>query len=168
MGEPLVVGSVGAPFGVKGWLKFRSFTQPPNNALEYKPLWLQLGERRLDVSIEQWQTRPQGLVVLFDQIEDRTGAEQWVRSQLVTEREALPALDDGEYYWHQLIGLEVRIGDVAVGRVASLMETGANDVLVVKHGSDKRERLIPYLPGQVVKAVDLNAGTIVVDWDPDF
>ncbi|HBO13126.1 MAG TPA: 16S rRNA processing protein RimM, partial [Halieaceae bacterium] len=91
---------------------------------------------------------------------------------------ALPPLGDGEYYWHQLEGLEVwcqdREGEAAgeqlLGRVAYLIETGANDVLVVRAspGSiDDRERLVPYLPGDVVKAVDLAAGRLTVDWFPE-
>jgi 16S rRNA processing protein RimM len=88
----------------------------------------------------------------------------------------LPALAEGEYYWHQLEGLEVWCGasegdgQVLLGTVDHLIETGANDVLVVRAspGSmDQRERLIPYLPGDVVTGVDLAAGRMEVNWFPE-
>ena len=91
------------------------------------------------------------------------------------QRDQLPELAPGEYYWHQLQGLRV-ISDYEgnhfrLGVVERLLETGANDVLVVRGGSDsidRRERLIPYVPGQYVKAVDLAAGEMRVEWDPEF
>ena len=86
-------------------------------------------------------------------------------------RSELPALGQGEYYWHQLQGLRVESRGSCLGQVDHLLETGANDVLVVKpcEGSiDSRERLVPWVQGQYVIAVDLEAGVIEVDWDPEF
>ncbi len=98
----------------------------------------------------------------LDGVTDRDAAAALAGCDVGVARDALPALDDGEYYWSDLIGLEVRSVDgVALGTVARMMETGANDVLVV---DGERERLVPYLPGRVVRSVDLEAGTIEVDW----
>ncbi|MDX1610260.1 MAG: ribosome maturation factor RimM, partial [Halofilum sp. (in: g-proteobacteria)] len=80
--------------------------------------------------------------------------------------EELPEPADGEWYWHELIGLRVETSDGTVlGRVDHLLETGANDVLVVRNG---RERLIPWIPDEVIRAIDPEDGRMVVEWDPEF
>ena len=83
-------------------------------------------------------------------------------------------LDEGEFYWHQLMGLKVISefdgSQYELGSVSNMLETGANDVLVVKPGEnsiDDRERLIPYLVDDVVTRVDTEAGVMEVDWFPD-
>ena len=107
-------------------------------------------------------------------VDDRTLAESYKGLDVVIARSALPALPEGEYYWRDLQGLQVWChegeGRVLLGRVDHLIETGANDVLVVAacEGSiDERERLIPYLPGDSVTGVDLASGVIEVDWFVD-
>ncbi len=78
----------------------------------------------------------------------------------------MPASEDGSWYWMDLIGLQVvTTGGVVLGQVTGLVETGANDVLVVQ---GERERLVPFVIDQYVKRVDLDAGLIEVDWDPEF
>ncbi len=88
------------------------------------------------------------------------------------EAQDLPALDDGDYYWSQLEGLKVITEEgVLLGKVAQMMETGANDVLVVRacEGSlDREERLVPYVPDMYVLNVDLEQGQMLVNWDPEF
>ena len=105
-------------------------------------------------------------------IDNRDQAEVLVGSDIFIEKSALPQLSIGEFYWHELIGLTVvNASDQILGSVASLMETGANDVLVVKgndNSIDSRERLIPYVEERVVKRVDLTAGRLVVDWLEEF
>ena len=99
-------------------------------------------------------------------IEDRDAAKAWVGSEVAVERDRLPDTDEGEYYWFDLIGAEVvDAGGRRLGRVQGLMETGANDVMVVR---GERERLIPFIVEQVVKAVDLDARRITVDWDSEL
>jgi 16S rRNA processing protein RimM len=99
-------------------------------------------------------------------IDDRDIAASLLNTQIAVRREQLPPAAEGEYYWSDLVGLAVRtIAGVELGKVTHLMQTGANDVLVVK---GDRERLIPFLQPDVVKRVDLDAGIIEVDWDPEF
>jgi len=105
-------------------------------------------------------------------VDDREDARQYCQLNIVVEKSQFPELEQGEYYWHQLEGLTVITcqGDTRLGVVDSLMETGANDVLVVKgdrESLDREERLIPYTE-QFVLRVDLDAGKIDVDWDPEF
>jgi 16S rRNA processing protein RimM len=107
-------------------------------------------------------------VAQLDGCEDRDQAAMLVRSEIAIPRAQLPETGPGEVYWHDLQGLQVfTLEAVDLGKVTSLMETGANDVLVVK-AEDGRERLIPFIRGSVITDIDLQAGTMTVDWDPDF
>ena len=105
-------------------------------------------------------------------MDDRDVARDYCGLDIAIETSLLPELDDGEFYWSQLEKLKVYTLDgKLLGKVNHLIETGSNDVLVVRkcEGSiDKRERLIPYLPDQVIQEIDLEAGTLRVDWDPEF
>ena len=104
-------------------------------------------------------------------VDDRSQAEELKGLEISVPRAELPELTEDEFYWHQLEGLSVYAGDCLLGQVDHLLETGANDVLVVRacEGSlDKRERLVPWLRGDVVKGVDLAGSRIDVEWDPEF
>jgi 16S rRNA processing protein RimM len=107
------------------------------------------------------------LVARLEGCDDRDAAEALVGYEIQVPRSRLPDdLAPGEYYWADLVGLRVEtLGGVELGRIARLFETGANDVIVVE---GKRERLLPYVWQQVVREVDLGAGVMRVDWDPDF
>lgn len=174
--NPLVIGRIAAVYGVKGWVKLYSFTEPMENALQYRHCFLKRGGQWQAVEIDQGRPHGKGLVVHLAGVDDREQARALTGCELAVPVEELPALEEGEYYWHQLEGLAVVTGapgggDLLLGRVDHLMDTGANDVLVVRpcEGSiDRRERLIPYVPGQFVLEVDTDAGRIWVDWDPEF
>lgn len=171
----VVIGRLGAVYGVKGWLKVHSFTDPADNLLDYNPLWLRFpGVDRAWRAVRVISGRPHGntLVVQLEGVVDREQARRLTGCEVAVPATEMPELEAGDYYWHQLQGLRVLTRDnQLLGRVHSLMETGANDVLVVKpcqDSIDRRERLLPYLPDQVVLAVDLEAGEMRVDWDSDF
>ncbi len=175
----VVVGRISSVFGVKGWLKVHSHTDPLKNITEYPFLFIKQ-ERAQEqdwqvVKFDQWQAHGKGLIAHIDGCDDRDKAGNYTGMEISIPEAELPRLEQGEYYWRQLIGLKVSSqfeGEQAfLGRVYELLETGANDVLVVRacEGSvDKGERLIPYLPESVVLEVDLAAGIIMVNWDPDF
>lgn len=132
--------------------------------LGYRP-WL-LGEEKRPVNIVDGRKQGKGLVALLPGFEDREAAVALVGQQLFVGRDQLPDTAENEYYWSDLEGLDVHTtkGEV-LGQVEKLMETGANDVLVIR---GDRERLVPFVQGQYVTRVDLEAGLIVVDWDPEF
>jgi 16S rRNA processing protein RimM len=171
----LVVGQLAGVFGVKGWIKVRSFTQPEENILNYGPWRLRTSTGIRPVEVDAYNLRPQGLVVHFKGVDDRDVAALLGRAEIEVDRAELSELPDGEYYWYQLIGLKVIAktadAELLLGSVSEMMETGANDVMVVRpiEGSlDDRERLIPYVPELYVVGVDLSTGEIRVDWDPEF
>jgi 16S rRNA processing protein RimM len=160
----VALGYISAVHGVKGWVKIHSWTRPLEAILEYQP-WL-IGEEQKSVKIVDGRKQGKGLAALLPEIQDREQARLLVGQQISVQRDQMPDTDPGEYYWSDLEGLEVKTltGEI-LGRVVELMETGANDVLVIR---GQREHLVPYIHGQFVLDVDLTEGWIEVDWDPDF
>lgn len=169
------VGRIAAVFGVQGWLKIRSETEPAENIFEYSPWWLKTSHGVKAVEIDQFRPHGKGFVAHIRGVDDRDEAALLAGVTIAVERRQLPELVEGEYYWHQLQEMAViscfEGAQVRLGCVSRLLETGANDVLVIQPDADSvddRERLVPYIPGQYVLEVNLEAGTILVDWDPDF
>lgn len=167
----LVVGKITGCYGLKGWVKIHPYTELPETFAGLGE-W-QLIRRGVSQAIEFDAVKPQGrgLVAHIKGVDDRTLAESYRGLEIAVPATALPKLPAGDYYWRELQGLQVwcRNGarTVLLGVVDYLIETGANDVLVVKasEGSlDKRERLIPYLPGETVNRVDLDEAVIEVEW----
>ena len=171
--ELLLVGRVGAAHGIKGWVKVKSFTDPVENILDYLPWTLRGADGEKTVKVTASRMQGKSLVVQLDGESDRTRAEAlFCGRDILVPANALPVLEEDEFYWRDLIGLRVCHKDGRdLGKLTSMMETGANDVLVVRgDGSsiDTRERLIPWLPDDVVLNVDTAAGVITVDWDTEF
>lgn len=170
--QETVIGQVTSVFGVKGWLKVFSFTDPREGILDYRDWTLLLDGKRIPVKLEEGRRQGQGIVVRLKGIDDRDLANRYCGAEIRVATAELPELPEGEFYWHQLEGLEVfTVEGECLGKVHHLMETGSNDVLVVRATAasiDQRERLIPYLPDQVLKEVDLGASRMMVDWDPEF
>lgn len=166
----IVAGKVVGVFGIKGWLKVKAYTQPAENILAYAPWYVRLPNGSVsELVVDQHQFKPQGLIVHIEGVDDRSQAERIGKPEIEVDRSCLPELEEGDFYWHQLLGLNVISefdgAECTLGRVASFLETGANDVLVVR---GDRERLVPYVPGQFIKSVDIESGVIRVEWDPEF
>lgn len=160
------VGFISGVFGVKGWLKITSFTSPKDNILHYKPWFLTKGGEEKSVNVISGQLQAKGLVARIDGINDREQAQQLIGWDVCINYDQLPTLKKGEFYWADLVGLKVENTDgIDLGAVASLLETGANDILLV---AGDRERAIPFLQGQTIKSIDLAAGKMIVEWDADF
>jgi 16S rRNA processing protein RimM len=163
----VILGQVLGVFGVKGWVKIRSDTEPRENILQYSPWYLRQQDGWVSYRVNASQQHSKGLIVQFEGITDRDIAAQLLGCEIAVPREELPAPAKGEYYWADLIGLRVRNQQgEELGKVTSLLETGANDVLVIRDG--EQEHLIPYITGYYILKVDPAAGFIDVDWDRDF
>ena len=168
----VVMGRLTGVYGVKGWLKVHSYTEPRENLLGYKTLEIERDGQWQPLFIDEGKTHGKGLIVHLRGIDDRDIAATYTGCDIAVSASVMPALPQGEYYWHQLEGLKVYTagGEVLLGRVDHLIETGANDVLVVRacEGSiDEQERLLPYVK-QYVLTVSLDTGEMLVDWDPEF
>jgi len=160
------VGKISGVFGVKGWVKVFSFTDPRENILTYSPWLLQKGDQIKTVNVVDGQLQGKTIVAQLVGIDDRDQAAGLMGWDIFITPDQLPKAAKGEYYWSELIGLQVEtIDGVQLGVVDSLLETGANDVIVIQ---GERERCIPFLQGRTIVKVDLDAGKIIVDWDPDF
>lgn len=164
--ELIVLGRISGLYGVQGWVKVFSHTDPKENILHYSPWYVRRGREWVSMTSDAGRVHGKGLVSHLAGCDDRDAAAALVGSEIAVEREQLPPLPPDQFYWADLVGLQVRTVDGAdLGVVDHLLETGANDVLVVR---GERERLIPCVWGDVVVEVDLDRGTMQVDWDPDF
>ncbi len=143
-----------------------SYTEPRANILSYRQWLLTKGDQIQSIKLVDGQIQGKGVIAQIDGITDRDQAFSLLGRDVYVSHEQLPAPEEGEYYWSDLIGLDVQnMEGFQLGKVATLFETGANDVLLVK---GERERAIPFLQGQTVKSIDLTAGKMIVDWDADF
>ncbi|MDI1232552.1 MAG: ribosome maturation factor RimM [Methylobacter sp.] len=164
--QHISVGKISGVFGIKGWVKVFSFTDPRENILTYSPWLLKKDDETKTVSVVDGQLQGKTIVAQLTGVNDRNQAESLMGWDIFITQEQLPNAAKDEYYWSDLIGLHVETVDgVQLGRVDSLLETGANDVIIVQ---GERERVIPFLQGQTIISVDLVAGKIIVDWDPEF
>jgi 16S rRNA processing protein RimM len=164
--EIVVMGKVLVPYGVSGWLKVYSFTEKLESFLIYKKLFLSKDEKNwLEIKVKEIKVHGKTIIAKFSEIADRTQAENYKNYLIGVPKSYLPQLKEDQYYWNDLIGFEVlNLQDVSFGLVDRYIETGANDVIVVK--GDK-ERLIPYTSMTVLK-IDTIKDKIIVDWDEDF
>lgn len=160
------MGRVTALFGVKGWVKVYSDTESRGDILQYDPWHIGRGAAWAEAHVEEGHLHGKTVVAKLAGVDDRDEAALLVGSEVAVDRGQLAPLEEDEYYWVDLIGLRVRtLEGQDLGRVARMMATGANDVMVVQ---GDRERLIPFVEGQVVKDVDLDRGLVVVDWASEF
>jgi len=185
MAQPqyIIIGAITGVHGVKGWVKIRSWTRPTENIVNHQP-WLLTRDRvgfagstasrdgdysepdLQAVELQQTRSHADRIMVKLAGCDSREQAELLVGKLILVERKQLPTSADNEYYWSDLIGLTVHnLTGNHFGEVTGLLETGANDVLVVQ---GDRERLLPFVQGQVVLKVDQELNTILVDWDEDF
>ena len=164
----VIVGCIGAPHGVKGWLKIRSFTEPFDNITRYRPWHIETATGWQEASVEAIRTHHQRVVAKWAGCEDREQAKAFTQMKIGVPRTQLPTLPKEEYYWEDLKGLSAATPDgTPLGIIKHVMATGANDVLFLG-GIDSREHAIPFLQGDVIKTIDLKTRSMVIDWDLDF
>lgn len=170
--QKLIVGRVTGVYGVKGFVRVFSEMSPRDAIADFAELYWTAG--RMAAVPEQWErvavaegrAHGPGVVLRFEGVTERDGAAAWMGRTLAIDRDWLPEPDEDEVYWADLLGLDVinRQGEV-LGQVVRLFETGANDVVVVQ---GDRERLIPWVRGRVIDAVDLENKVLRVDWALDW
>jgi len=162
----VTLGRISGVFGVKGWVKVNSYTEPRDTVVGFGVWTVRLDGIDSRVEVEEGQSHGKQVVAKLRGFDDRDRARELIGSDILIERERLPACAAGEYYWTDLEGLEVRTltGEV-LGTVDHLLATGSHDVLVL---AGKPQRLIPFVLERVIREVDLAAGLIVADWSPDY
>lgn len=167
-GRRVLLGRIVGVHGVRGAVKLESFTEPRLAIFDYKPWLLEGDTGRFEEIVEaHGHAQGKGIIAMLPGITDRDAASIWIGARIWVSREALPEPESGEFYQTDLEGLQVvnEAGD-DLGRVSHLFDNGAHEVLVTRDEAG-RERLIPYVADVYVKAVDLDAARITVDWNKD-
>ena len=170
------IATIVGVYGIKGWVKLRINLEDPASLTSLSPKQLidPSGNRVRSVDITTVRTQGKGFIAKFAGVDDRNSAELLRGHSIEIPESSLPGLNDGEFYWRDLIGCRVELSvddkNLSLGCVDHLIETGANDVLVVRPTEDSiddRERLIPWLEEDVIAAVDIGSQRISVRWHPD-
>lgn len=173
--SPVIIGEITGVSGVKGWVKIFSYTEPRLNIVKYNP-WL-LRQREEWKAVRLISGRPQGktIVAQIEGVNCPKQARRVIGSEIAIDPSQLKVLGKQDYYWRDLEGLRVLdLNDEMIGIVSHLIETGANDVLVVKASeqwgkkNESKEILVPYVIDSVIKNIDLDAESITVDWDDEY
>ncbi len=163
--KPVVLGQISGLFGVRGWVKIHSYTQPREAILDYADWHVGQEDDWKAAGLAEGKRHGKTVIARLAGIDDRDAAAEFVNALISVPRSKMPATADGEYYWSDLEGMKVvRRDGKLLGQVAHLLATGANDVLVVR---GDQEILIPYLAGEVIEDVDLANGVIRVNWEWD-
>jgi 16S rRNA processing protein RimM len=172
--EMLLAGKITGAYGIKGWVKLHVLTDQPENFFAFSRWQVMRQGVPQPIEFEDGRVQGKGMIAKVAGVDSRTDAELLRGLEVWVPADELPELEAGDYYWHELEGMQVvnehEGQSVLLGEVDHLLETGANDVLVLRPcagSTDKRERLIPYLPGDVVLDVDREAHRMRVNWHPD-
>jgi 16S rRNA processing protein RimM len=162
----VVIGRFGRPHGIKGFITVLSFTHPRDNMLGYHDWHGYVGGVWKPLRIAEVTTTNKAILARLEDYSERENVASLTNTDIGVLRQQLPNLPLGEYYWDQLIGMQVlTLSGESLGQVTEILATGSNDVLVVE---GTRRHLIPYLPDINIHAVNVADRTIIVDWDPDF
>ena len=161
----ILVGQVTGIYGVKGWLKIVSYTRPPENIFLYSPWWIKQNDVWRETRLLEGKVHGKGMIAALAGVSDRDVARGLIGADIEIYRSQLQELPEGEFYWDDLLGMQVinRQGTV-LGKLTEILETGANDVLVVEQ---KERHLIPLIWNMYVMGVDQAKGIIVVDWQAE-
>ena len=162
--KKIYLGKITGVHGIKGWLKIQSFSSPPENILNY-PQWIINNNGEEDFySIEKGRKQNNKIVVKLEKIDDRNTAESLINSKIQILRSDLPKLSNENYYWSDLVGLSVLDSEEEViGKIESLIATGANDVMVINTSKNERV-LVPFVMHKIIKEVNVELNYIKIDW----
>lgn len=161
----VLMAEIGSPHGLRGWVRLNSYTSPLPALTNY--CQFQCDQLSDPLKVRSYGQSGRHLIASFENCNDRDAAEQLRGKQLKVHSSALPETAPGEYYWHQLIGLEVHThAGKALGYVSHLLPTARHDVLAVKDGDN--EQLIPWLPAPLNIEVNLEAHRLCLDWEAEY
>ena len=163
--QPVVLGRISGLFGVRGWVKVYSYTEPREAVLNYDRWLLSVKDGWQEAKVAEGQRHGKTVIVRIDGYDDRDEAASLIGTEIGVPRDEMPETGGDRYYWSDLEGLRVIHQDgTELGKVDHLLETGAHDVMVVK---GEQERLIPFVMNKVIINVDIDEGRIDVDWGWD-
>ena len=165
----ILLGKLGKPHGVKGFLYIHYYGEDPNKLYDYEGLLLDDGT---SVKVDKLLLQKDRVILKFLETNSRNDAEKLRDKELFIKEDSLPVLENNQAYYFELEGLNVKnLDNVDLGRVKEILETNANDVLVIeptKSSVDEKERLVPYVKDNVVKEINKTDKTILIDWSKDY
>lgn len=160
----VVVGRLGAPYGVKGWQHVQSFTEPLDNLLSYQTLYVQQKDQWIAFKVEEGRRHGQGIVLKLHNIKDCDDAAIWTQCHIAVPRTELPTLAHDEFYWSDLENLTVvTTKGETLGQIQYLYENADIDVMVIKNQGVEQQ--IPFVLNDTVIEVDLQNKKVIVDWE---
>ncbi|WP_343192021.1 ribosome maturation factor RimM [Buchnera aphidicola (Formosaphis micheliae)] len=163
---PCIIGKLGATYGILGWIKLFSFTSQKNNILKYSPLLINYNYKWITLNIENKKYHKNFILIKIKNIDDQNQAKKLTNSYIVIEKNMLPKLKSNEYYWNDIINCNViSINNDYIGKVIKIIQTGSNDILIIKQKKTKKEILIPFLYQSVIKKIDIIHQLIIVNWN---
>ena len=161
----ILIGRVAGIYGVKGWVKIVSYTRPPENIFLYSPWLIKRDDTWQKSVLKDGKIHGKGLIASLEGVTDRDVARELIGADIEIYRSQLQELPPGEYYWDDLLGMQViNQQGMVLGNLKEILETGANDVLVVV---GQGRYLIPMIWNMYVMGVDQQKGIIEVDWEPE-
>jgi 16S rRNA processing protein RimM len=162
----LLVGKINGLFGVKGWLKVFSYTDPRKNILKYSPWLVEINGEWKELIIQEGKEHSKTIIAHIENIDDRDLACQFLGQDIYIYKDQLPKLPEGEFYWDDLVGMKVvGLNGYDFGSVKGMHDTGANQVMIVS--TQDQKRLIPFSKPYLI-STELDKKLITVDWDPEF
>ena len=165
----ILLGKLGKPHGVKGFLYIHYYGEDPNILYDYEGLLLDDGTA---VKVDKLLLQKDRVILKFLETNSRNDAEKLRDKELFIKEDSLPVLENNQAYYFELEGLNVKnLDNVDLGRVKEILETNANDVLVIaptKSSVDEKERLVPYVKDNVVKEINKIDKNILIDWSEDY
>lgn len=162
----IVIGRFGRPHGVKGFVTVHSFTEPRDNILRYTDWHAFINHNWQPIKLLGAEAQSKSIITQVEGYPERETVARLTNIEIAVQKEQLEELQSGEYYWHQLMGMNVvNVKGESFGKVIDILPTGSNDVLIVQ---GEKRHLIPYLPGKFILEVNSSQQLITVDWDMDF
>jgi 16S rRNA processing protein RimM len=161
----LLIGQINGLFGVQGWVKLFSYSNPRKNILSYQPWHIQIDGEWHTLEIVKGRVQGKTIVAQLKGVNDREVARGYIGTEIYIEKSQLPKLSKGEYYWDELAGLEVRNKEgVILGKISYMVDTGSNNVMVI---NGDKEHWVPYIEPFLI-SIDMDSRQVLVDWDENF
>ncbi|WWO95638.1 MAG: ribosome maturation factor RimM [Candidatus Dasytiphilus stammeri] len=168
--NPVVLGKISSPYGIRGWLKINSYTDKKENIISYQPWIIHLNNEYHEIELEDWKNCQSSFIIKIKGYNTRDESQKFSNTNIIGDSSLFPLLEDGEYYWTELIGCHVITKEGwNVGTVLELLSTGSNDVLVVSSLiKNKKKLLIPFINQEVIKNIDIFSRYIEITWEKNF
>lgn len=165
----ITVGKILSTFGIKGYLKIFSFTDPRSNILNYSPIYISCKDEWIEAQISTGRLQGKSVAIKLNKLNRKSHLLPLIGAELAIKAKQLKPIEKSEFYWSNLIGLTIiNAQNQTLGQVNYLIETRAHDVLVVKKDGRGLERLIPFVMGETIEQVDFNNKVIRVNWRIDY